>query len=106
MDRERAQAVEAMSRLNTEDIITEFIARLRQQDHQSKELNDRAVDLETAVYWLLNPRTIKRNGGNNVYKAVEELLCPIQQHLRNPALYKLACDKAKVAGSIYVKGTN
>lgn len=91
-----------LSKLSTSDFIDELTQRLYQEDEKSAKVNDRAVDLETALYALLG----YSKGGRPLlkqYRRIEEILRPLQPQLRNPALYNAACKHAQVAGSLYVK---
>lgn len=106
MDKEKLEAIKYLRSLGSGDFIIELERRLGMNDERSLETRDRAIDLESALYFLLSPRSTPRGDGNTAYKQVEKLLRPHQPQLRNPALYPLICKKAKVAGATYVNDNN
>lgn len=99
MDEERANAIQALHSLSLDDFITELTIRLEQTDNKTRLTNERAIDLEDVAYKLLK----RKKPTDEDYKFAEIKLREIQGELRNPALYRLACDRANVAGSILVK---
>lgn len=99
MDEQRAEAIQVLSRLDLGDFITELVRRLEQNDHEAKEVNGRAVELEFALTMLLR----HKKPTDDDYKFVELKLRDLQGQLRIPGLYEMACVKADVAGSILVK---
>lgn len=92
------EQVKAIKSLSLHNFMIELESRLAEYENKTDSTNERAVDLEQAVYLLL--RLSKPD--IEKYKSVEAILRPLQPQLRNPALYNLACKRACIAGTKYV----
>lgn len=72
-------------------LMNELATRISETYHEYKEINSRAVDLESALYAVLKHRMVKLED----YKAALSRLEPHKNNLRMPMLYDLLEKRAK-----------